>query len=148
MLLHELGHILAAKVVGLNVNKVGFQSKPYPHFYVAAQWPRNRRERYIYLLSGMAVTLIFFATCLFFDMFYWDSLYIAFAIQISLETNPFYSDITILLVTNQSKLRYGKGYGFNYTRLFADFQFSNLWYIHFALWTFLILFLIKLNSLL
>jgi len=147
MILHELGHIIAAKFLGLEVKKVGFQMKPYPHFYVAAQWPRTNRDRYIYLFSGMVVTLILFLICLMTGMFYWESLYIAFCIQIVLETNPFYSDMTILVVTNQNKLRYGKNYGVNYKGQFSNYQFTNNWYVHFAFWTFLILFLIKLNHL-
>lgn len=145
MFMHELGHILAAKYTGLQISKFGFQMKPYPHFFVAATWPRTNREKYIYLFAGMSITLTLFLSGLYFNFFSLLGLYIAFAVQIVLETNPFYSDITISITTTSKKVKYGKAYGVNYKKEFSKYQFSNYWYLHFIIWTALIITLIKLN---
>jgi len=147
MFLHELGHVLAAKYLGLSIRKIGFQMKPYPHFFVAASWPKTSRDKYIYLFSGIFITTFLFLISLSLNFFSLLGLYIAFVIQIAIETNPFYSDITIAIVSNSKKIRYGKTYAADYKKQFADYQFSKYWYIHFVFWTILIISLIKLNYL-
>ncbi|MDV3566844.1 hypothetical protein CMT56_15740 [Elizabethkingia anophelis] len=148
MFLHELGHVIAAKYLSLHVKKVGFQMKPYPHFYVAASWPRTIRAKNIYLFAGSFVTICLFILFFCFNFFFLKSLLIAFIIQICLETNPLYSDITIAVVSASKKIRYGKSYGIDYAREYSNYKFSIRWYIHFILWTALIILLIKLYYLL
>ena len=144
MFLHELGHIIAVKYLRLSIKKVGFQIKPYPHFFVAASWPRTNKEKNIYLFAGMTITLILLLFSLYFSFFGLKSLLVAFIIQIILETNPFYSDITISVVSNFKKIKYGKSYGTDYKKEFTNYQFTRNWYIHFTLWTTLIILLTKL----
>lgn len=148
MFLHELGHILAAKHLGLDIKKVGFQTKPYPHFFVAASWPHTNKEKNIYLFAGIATTLCLLLLSICFNFFNLKSLLIAFIIQIITETNPFYSDITILVVSSSKKVKYGKAYGIDYKKEFSNYQFTKNWYVHFILWTVLIILLIKLYYLL
>lgn len=144
MFLHELGHILAAKYLGLDIKKIGFQTKPYPHFFVAASWPRTNKEKNTYLFAGIIITFSLFLISLGFNFFNLKSLLIAFIIQIAIETNPFYSDITISVVSNSKKVKYSKSYGVDYKKEFSNYQFTKNWYIHFILWTLLIILLIKL----
>lgn len=141
---HECGHILVAKCLRLTVKKVGIQVKPYPHFFVAVAYPRNNFERCLYLFSGTAITIIFFTFSLFFDFFNCLSLYFAFCLQIIIETNPFYSDITLAIITNKNSLKYGKSYEAEYKKIFSKHQFSKFWYLNFILWMVLILLLTKL----
>jgi hypothetical protein len=148
MFLHELGHVFAAKFLKLEIKKIGFQTKPYPHFFVAASWPRTNYEKRIYLFAGMLITNVLFIISWYFNFFDIKSLLIAFIIQIIFETNPFFSDITIAIVTSFKKLNYGKSYGMDYKKEFSKYQFSKYWYLHFIMWTFLITLLIKLYNLL
>jgi hypothetical protein len=72
------------------------------------------------------------------------SLYFAFCLQIIIETNPFYSDITIAIITAKNNLKYGKSYEADYKKIFSKYQFSKFWYLNFILWMVLILLLTKL----
>lgn len=146
MFLHELGHVLFAKLLGLKVYKVGFQWSPYPHFFVAADWPKQQLKRLIYLFSGslITVTLFFISYCV--NWLENSAIYYAFAIQLIIELNPFYSDFTIAAVTsNEFEANMNKSYADLYKERFAHYQFSYRWYIHFALWVIFILMLVKNN---
>jgi hypothetical protein len=145
LFLHELGHVISAKILGLKIKNISFLFKPYPHFFVAVFWPNNNKERMIYLFSGVFITLSLFAISICFNFFNLKALYIAFIIQIIIESNPFYSDYTIAIMSNDKKIKYGKNYGINYTQHFSKYQFSFNWYLHFIIWTLLIILLIKLN---
>lgn len=144
MLLHELGHVIAAKYLGLSIKKIGIQKKPYPHFFVAVSWPYSNKAKNIYLFAGIVFTLSLFLFSLTFNFFNLRSLFIAFILQIIIETNPFYSDIIISVISNSKKLKYGKSYGIDYKKEFSNYQFTRKWYTHFVLWTFLIILLTKL----
>lgn len=147
LLLHELGHIISAKIMGLSIKKIGVSSKPYPHVFVAVQWAKERIKRYIYLFSGTAVTLTLFLISFSFHFFDVRSLMYAFIIQLIIETNPFYSDFTIAIVTRKINTL-----GINtknyYQEIYKNHAFSSLWYIHFIIWaciTFLLINLTKLS---
>ncbi len=140
---HELGHVISAKILKLPIHKIGFQFRPYPHFYVAVQWPRNSTQKYIYLFSGTFFTVMLFIISLANQFFGLTILYWAFIIQLITETNPFYSDFTIALVSN-AKLNKGvKSYAENYKLQFKKYQFSSKWYVHFIIWTSILMLLIK-----
>ncbi len=142
---HELGHVISAKILGLKIKKVSFLLKPYPHFFVAVSWPNNNKEKFIYLFSGVFFTFTLFFISFYNNFFNSKALYIAFLIQIIIESNPFYSDYTIAILSNDKKIKYGKNYGVNYNEQFSKYQFSNKWYFHFFMWAFLIILLINLN---
>lgn len=149
MILHESGHVISAKIMGLAIQKISFQWKPYPHFFVAIEWPRMEKQRLIYLFSGSFITITLFILAFLFHFLNTKNLYYAFAIQLALESNPFYSDITIAAVT-KSKFDYTntqKSYADLYQEQFSNYQFSYKWYIHFTAWIALILILIKYNHL-
>lgn len=149
MISHESGHVISAKIMGLDIQKISFQLKPYPHFFVAIEWPRMEKQRLIYLFSGSFVTITLFITAFLFHFFGIKNLYCAFVVQLVLEFNPFYSDITIAAVT-KTKFDYTnkeKSYSDLYQEQFSNYQFSYKWYIHFTAWIAFILFSIKYNHL-
>lgn len=140
---HELGHIISAKIISLNIYKVGFTFTPYPHVYVAVEWTPNNLKRYIYLFSGILATIILFLISYWFNFFYTKLLIYSFIIQFILETNPFYSDFVIANITNEIKNNGIESNINSYKKIFNDYIFSIKWYIHFIIWMLLILFLIK-----
>lgn len=143
MILHETGHILAAKILGLKVYQVGFQWHPYPHLFVAAAWPRTETEKLIYLFSGPFVTANLFFIAFFFDFFGFKHIYYAFAIQLIVEANPFYSDFTIAAIT-KSKPKDTNATSIHLSQMpLSDYLFSFKWYVHFSIWTFFIIVLLK-----
>ena len=126
-LIHELGHILAAKQMKMRIFKIGAALGPIPHVFVAAEHPKEFWKRFIYLMAGSFITLTLFILFLSLapkSVHQW--MYLAFALQIIIETNPFYSDFTI--ITGLSR---------------EEYIFSSKWYIHFTLWMGIILLLIQ-----
>ena len=65
---------------------------------------------------------------------------IAFTLQIVLELNPFYSDITIALIYKKVDFRIKNSFQTEYNR----HRFSVIWYIHFLAWAGIILVAIHL----
>ena len=134
IILHELGHMMMAKLLGLHITKVGFQWAPYPHAFVSIVSSENIYKNSLYLLAGTFTTLCLLATSWTFNFWNHPSLLYAFAFQIILETNPFYSDFTII----QSYLKNKKNPAPNTN----DHFFTTSWYLHFIIWT-ILLFQIK-----
>ncbi|RAK68044.1 site-2 protease family protein [Hymenobacter edaphi] len=128
LFIHESGHVLAAKLLGLRVTKVGILTKPIPHPYVAIRWSPVRWKVLIFFFVGVALTLTQFALLLgttrFFDQRY---VYLGFCAQLVLETNPVYSDFTLAkqFVSGQGRQ--------------ATDMFSLRWYVHVTLWLLLII---------
>ncbi|MBW8049879.1 MAG: hypothetical protein FVQ77_05980 [Cytophagales bacterium] len=145
---HELGHIIFAKILGLDIQKVGFSLRPYPHVFVSIKWPYKKTEKLIYLFSGSFITLSLFFISFVNDFFEHKFLYYAFAIQFIIETNPFYSDFTIAVVSNNiERLKNNRNINADfYKNQFLKYQFSFKWYIHFVLWTLLITLLFNLKK--
>lgn len=151
IVLHELGHWLAARIMKLTVLRVGFTLKPYPHFFVAVVWPTDRQKRIVFLFAGFSVFILLLAVALPFNFFNYTYLYYAFCIQAAIETNPFYSDFTIAQVTTNTsfiqKNRH-RGAARVYKELHKQYMFTGRWYLHFVIWLMVILAFIKLNNLL
>ncbi len=143
MLTHELGHLISAKLLGLKIHKVGFTLRPIPHFYVAIQWPSKKWHELVFLFAGSFVTLVFFAALFVFHFFDSHILYTAVAIQLVMETNPFYSDYVFatLNAAEQGNTININTYSF-YEKL-KDYRYSFKWNIHFILWALVICFLLK-----
>lgn len=147
LILHELGHIVTAKILRLQIFNIGFLFKPYPHFYVAIKWPKRKLQKYLYLFSGTFITLCLFFISLYFNFFDNKYLYWTFMIQFIIELNPFYSDFTIAIVYGkESSKSQIKSYADNYDTQFKKYQFSFNWYIHFIIWTLIIFTFIKFNK--
>lgn len=126
--LHELGHVAAAKALNLRIFKVGALLRPFPHLFVAVGYPKVFWKKFIYLMAGSAVTLSLLLICFLSGqlvLLKWLSL--AFAYQIIMETNPFYSDFTIITGIPTD-----------------DYLFTKKWYIHFFAWMCIIIVIIKM----
>ncbi len=121
MLFHESGHIIAAKICRLTVRKAGLKWVPVPHLYVVVDASVRHSSEIIFYFSGFLVTLVLFAILYATDLLRHDLIYYAIALQIILDSNPFFSDFT---------LAFPMGY-----------KYSRLWYLHFFLWGLLIGFL-------
>lgn len=128
MILHELGHAMAARALGLDIKSYGLNLTPVPHLFVATSWTNDMKKQRIYLYAGTAVTLLITAFAAFFG--FWGSkvLYFGFCAQIIIETNPYHSDTVIYNYI----LRRMKGVKELYT-------FSRDWYMHVFLWMLLII---------
>lgn len=124
--LHELGHVAVAKWYGLALQKVGFTLVPTPHVFVEVDMPKRDQEKYLFLLAGTLTTLLFCGLAYFLGWFQYLFIAFAFAFQIIVETNPFYSDFTIITGLERD-----------------EYLFSSKWYIHFMLWIGLIVWIIQ-----
>lgn len=112
---HELGHIISARIMKLRINKIGFNFFPFPHIYVSVSDIISVTQKYVFLFAGTTFTLI---SAIIIILNHWiviKEVYYALAIQVILELNPFYSDITI--ATNN-----------------PGYKFSAIWYVHFLIW--------------
>ena len=58
--IHEVAHVIAAKLLGLSVKKIGIAYSPIPHPYVEVEFPRKIKARLIYLFAGAFTTQILF----------------------------------------------------------------------------------------
>ncbi|WP_452602424.1 hypothetical protein [Pontimicrobium sp. MEBiC06410] len=103
--LHELGHVISALFLKLRIFSVGITMLPYPHPYVKVENTENKLHRYIFFYSGIAMTVTLLLICLFNGFLSYKMLYYAFAIELIIELNPFYSDIFLVNVDSND---YGK----------------------------------------
>jgi hypothetical protein len=155
--LHELGHVLCAKLLKFRIIKIGFALKPIPHTFVHVSINNskvNNLKRKIYYLSGffvyISLLVLFVASSKYqsWVLLQYESLVYAFYIQFMIETNPFYSDFVLLQLDNdiQNKLKAAK-YRISlkavHKQSFSLHQFSKNWYIHLILWTITILLIYK-----
>lgn len=143
--IHELGHIAAAKMMNLYLQKVGFSMSPFPHVFVEVTWPRKKKERTIFLMSGFLtiVTLLTLVLTLGLDF---KPVLIAFGIQLVIETNPVYSDFVIINLTDKVSAeiaRTRQPYKTVYQRVYSNYLYSPAWYVHFVLWVAFIILIIN-----
>ncbi|MDE5420803.1 hypothetical protein L3073_01135 [Ancylomarina sp. DW003] len=147
MIIHESGHVIAAKMMGIPIQKIGASLKPYPHLYVSVSWPHSKFKKYTYLFAGMALTWLIFALAQI--NAYWGvkSLLYGLIIQIIVELNPFHSDIIIAIVTNRKAFKKAGYQDFKsiYKTELEAYHFSVLWYLHFSLWMLAIVMLLKMT---
>ncbi|WP_282125785.1 hypothetical protein [Marinifilum flexuosum] len=147
MLLHEAGHVLSAKIMGIPVQEIGFTMKPYPHLYVSIDWPHKKKQKYFYLFAGMMITLSVFIISYFNDFWGIQALLYALIFQVIIETNPFHSDVVIAIITNKKAFKEANFSSFKsvYKKELDDFHYSSYWYLHFMIWLVLIVLLLRLN---
>lgn len=154
LVLHEVGHIIAAKTLHLSIEKISFSWKPVPRMFVSII-DNNipTRRRLIYLLSGTLMTSFLFL------VFYIlkkpiHSLYYAFAYQLIVETNPFFSDFVVAIISYKSRKEFSaEFFKSKYSKqpvtednikLFTGkHMFSWVWYVHFLIWSALIIILLS-----
>ncbi len=140
-LLHEIGHVIAAKILRLKINKIGFSIRPFPHIFVAVRWPFKYGQSLIYLFSGFAMYAFIFIVCWANDFFNNSAILYALLIQVIIETNPFYSDFIICQVikpffTVHSTHPINNA---SYMIHYKQYLFGKRWYIHFTGWVILLI---------
>lgn len=152
---HELSHILAAKVLNLKIEKVGFALRPLPHPFVSITSVEERYKKVIFLAAGAFSTFLFFILSYFIGIINISVVYYALSFQLIIETNPFYSDfITMFNTEDQNNMNYKHYYSgskVNAEQARKEYiqqvkqQNSNTnryytlqWYVHFFMWLFLI----------
>lgn len=149
MTLHELAHVLTAKAVNMKIEKIGFTFKPLPHIYVSVINSKvSDKKNALFLISGNAITWLCFAALMIYGVMFkiYYPVYLAFAVQLIFEMNPFFSDYTKLFCYYKYmkwlKLQFREGKTLSYKeiderRLFViqKYMYSNAWYIHFFVWT-------------
>jgi len=147
IIIHEIGHVIAAKMMGIPIQKIGASLSPYPHFYVSVSWPHSKLKKYTYLFAGMALTWLIFALVQINAHWGIKSLLYGLIAQIIIEMNPFHSDIIIAIVTNRKAFRKSGYQDFKsiYKTELEAYHFSALWYLHFSLWMFIIVILLKMT---
>lgn len=152
VVLHEIGHIITAKLLKLSIEKIGFEFRPFPRFYVAIiAHKMTLTQRIIFLLSGNIVTVSLFIVFIVLNV-NCQVLYYLFAFQIIIETNPIYSDYVVAIISYLYRDEYRKYYTvtkykgsdtekMNPDRFKENYMFSLIWYSHFIAWGILIVIL-------
>lgn len=144
MLLHEGGHALSATLLGYKVEGLGIAPRTYmPYISVHIQ-RRDYWRKVIFMISGCAVTmtLFFWAHSQSFWGLPW--LFYGLWLQIAIETNPFFSDFSMLLFEREIKAHH-KGDITDMQESVKACWFSNKWYAHVMAWTLLISLLLSLK---
>jgi len=143
LILHECAHVIAAIVMRLKVVQCGLKTSPLPHLFVAIEPTLIEYKKYIFLFAGVGLSVILFIISIYYRFWNINSIYWGFAIQLIVETNPFYSDFTIAINDKQGS---NNPDNIPETRYQRDCHYSRVWYFHFLFWTILILFLVKLKN--
>lgn len=143
--IHELGHYLVLRMFDIPIYNMGISCRPMPHFFIRYKWPRNIKKHCLIIMSGSIMTILgIVILSLTADYQLLKYAFYAYFAQIILETNPFFSDFLFASVVYRNKLHNYSDCGANgYQSKIKEYLFSNVWYIHFALWFALAVFLIK-----
>lgn len=145
LFMHEVGHYIILKMFKIRIYKVGVSCTPLPHFYIRYYWPRSVVKNYIIIFSGSIVTLLGFLTLCLIGINHNITLLllIAYYIQFIYETNPFHSDFLFASVVWKNHITAFNYHKVDFRSQIKSYMFSNMWYIHFVLWSILTIFLIK-----
>lgn len=128
--IHELAHVVSAKLLGKHIRNFGFSMRPVPHFFVTVGGELRRREKSIYLLSGVGAVAVLavILSPLYSANF---ALRAAIMLQLAIDTNPFYSDVA--LVVYDWVVDKGKGMS-SLASLAPKYYYTGAWYIHLIIW--------------
>lgn len=145
--MHEAGHYCAARILGLQVEKVMFSFRPFPRVYISVlEKGVTHLKRIAYLLSGNAVTWVVFVLLNFIHFKGMPYFLVIAVIQILAETNPFLSDYSSLVFWAANRKALAKIPPYichkeqeeeiqKYLREIQDGYFlSPAWLVHFTVW--------------
>ena len=155
MTLHELSHIFIAKICRIKIRNIGFNWKPLPHVYVSVfDNGLSLIKRVLFMLSGNVTTITLFVLfVLNFDIHI--AIYYAFAFQLIIEMNPFYSDYSLLFTFLKVSSKLKKAFTINkkypsredvnfvYKQENLNHLYSKEWYVHLFIWMIIIVFLLS-----
>lgn len=136
VIVHEIGHLITARLLHLKIQGFGYKLKPFPSFFVSVKRDKRKWKNLIYLSSGNIITLVLlFVLSTAFDK--WNfPLKLAVSLQLIGEYNPFYSDLVFIFLNLHNKHRVIKE---NIKIYYTSSRFLML----FALWLFVILIILK-----
>lgn len=143
---HELGHVIFARIFQLKITKIGFAIKPIPHFRVAVKWPVQKTKRILYVMSGFLFFILFSILLYTTNLIDIKLLKTACFIQFIIETNPVYSDFMILLLSDKvySKIKKTRGnFKGAFKSVYDKFVYGKQWYLYFLTWLILIFIIVK-----
>ena len=135
MLLHELGHVICGLLLGYKLEAIVFSFQSlFPHVEMTA-FKETWLKHSLFLLSGFGVTLILFIITVL--QFNTDTIapfiYAAFFAQFLAETNPFFSDFSMLLFYKEAYLPYRSDIETLKGKL-RDLWYTPKWYLHLFTW--------------
>jgi len=149
VLMHELGHYIAAKVQGLIVEGFKFSIKPVPHLYVSIIDNRiSMKQRIIFLLGGNMLIMLMLVLFIISGIEN-KYLYYVLVCQTLLDINPFYSDYVVAIMSYIYRKEFKKEENNDslINELKEKYMFSPIWYIHLLLWGIMIILLLSPNFL-
>ena len=133
MFLHELGHVVCGLAMGYKLEYIGFTPRSiFPHVAMTAHHETRLRHS-IFLLGGFLSTLSLFTLATLRVIDAPQLIFTAFFVQMAIETNPFFSDFSMLLFYQESYLPSRS----DITQLKEKIKeqwFSSKWYLHLTLW--------------
>ena len=143
--LHELGHYVVLKIFKIPIYSIGISPQPIPHIYIRYKWPTSIVKHCVVILSGSITTILgFIILFLLVDYSAMKVIFIAYYFQFIYEFNPFFSDYVFASVVCKNKMSDSSPHGIScYRSLIEKHMFSFVWYIHFVLWSILIISIIK-----
>jgi hypothetical protein len=133
MLLHEGGHAIGAYFLGYRVERLALApGSIFPYISVRERGTAAWR-RLVFLASGTLMTLLLFG--LGFSQSFWGLswLYYALVLQLLFETNPFFSDWSMMLFRNELR-QTDPGQMTDLKSKIQEFWYSPKWYLHFFSW--------------
>ncbi|MBQ9470865.1 MAG: site-2 protease family protein [Bacteroidales bacterium] len=149
LLVHEAGHYSAAKMQNMLVEGFGLRLKPFPHAYVAVVDKNiSIQQRIIFLLSGNLFVIIAFIITSALRIQY-PPLYYIIALQIIVDTNPFYSDYVVATISYMyyARIKRNRAIGtaadIDVHDLRNEYLFSPTWHIHLIAWGAIIIMLLS-----
>lgn len=130
MTIHELAHVVSAKLLDKRVKKIGFSIRPFPHFFVSVNGELRGHEKRIFLLSGVG-TIAVLAIILAPLYTYSNALRTAILLQLVIDTNPFYSDVALVVYDwTTAKEREPS----SLASLAPKYHYMGAWYVHLVAW--------------
>lgn len=148
LIIHELGHLIAAFLLKLQINSIGFRIKFLPGMYVSIYKPKSPYLSVLFILSGTFTTLALAAICYYYH--FWDNimLEIATILIVISNTNPFYSDVSIILLSHIKSKKNNNAFELITSHDFykeSDNYKYGIWFIYFIFWL-IISIMISLHS--
>lgn len=134
LILHESAHILCAYISSMEIRDIGIRIKPLPHVYVEIDSDEPKTKKILFTISGVSTILLLWLYFRFSGSTYQPPLLVTLSLQLTMDLNPFYSDIQILnmMLLNRKQHHQNKSY-----------FFSNIGFIHFVIWGGVILYMIN-----
>jgi hypothetical protein len=144
MLLHEAGHAIVALCLGYRVERLQFApGSIFPYLSVQEtrqdQWCKN-----LFLAGGTLMTLLLFFLAASQSFWLQPWLFYALVLQIAMETNPFFSDWSMMLF-RQELQNNDQGRIVDLKNKIQELWFTKKWYCHFLAWSTLIISFLSLK---